>query len=259
MSGIFNVFGTAAPTRDPSLVSGSNFIQNNLGLTGPTRDQNILNELLSGNIPDFLRSFKPITVSDGNNSLTYLVMSDVLSIGSDDDFVRMPMTPLVAKAICDKFDCSMPTKKMCDQIWSNAEIKLNPHARGAPYDNSMLATEAINWHNNIINQQLQGQDKTKLITGHKKDVIIDVDLLINKTVVGIYGWFSTAGVAIQGPRPNCSSHDHLYYDYSHGIRLIAQDVMINGTPARLFDILNDINYCNLISEQGHYNAESIYK
>lgn len=245
--------------RDPGSASGSDFISHNTYLTGNTRDINILNEFLHGNIPDFLRNFKSITVADETNSLTYLVMSDILSIGSDDDYIRMPMTPIVAKAIADKYDCTLPTKKMCQQIWQNAEIKLNPHPKGAPYDQSMMMTQTIDWHNTIINQQLQSQDKTKLITGHKKDIIIDKQLLFNKNKVGIFGWFYANGSAIQGPQPNCSDHSSDYLDYSHGVRLIAQDVIVNGSPARLFDVLNNPKYCSLISEQGSFDASKIYK
>lgn len=248
------------PHRDPGAIIGSVFIQENMNLSGAPREANILHEFLAGNVPDFLRKFVPVTISDGTNSISYLVMPDVLALGSDDDYVRMPMAGMTAKQIADTYDCTLPTKKMCDQIWANAQIKLEPHPKGAPYDTSMLASSTYAWHNSIINSQLQGQDHTKFITGHKKDVIIDKNWLSNMDRVVIYGWFQTNGVPIQGPTPNWHSHELKYYaDYSHGIRMIAQDVIVNGNPMRFFDVLNNPNLASLISDEGAYDASIIYK
>ncbi len=258
-----NVFNSQSnnliPNRTVGAIGGSEFINNNMNLTGAKRESNILDEFLSGNIPDFLRNFSSIEVNNGNDSITYLVMSDVLSIGSNDDYVRMPMAGGTAKKIADHYDCTLPTKKMCDQIWQNAKIKLDPHPKGAPYDNSMLSSYTYNWHNSIIESQLQNQDKTQLITGHKKDVIINKKWLNRKDRVVIYGWFYKTGIPIQGPQPNWVSHELNYYaDYSHGIRLIAQDVIVNGNIMRIFDVLNNTKLCNLLSEEGAYDARRIY-
>ncbi|MGK3946175.1 hypothetical protein ABK046_48475, partial [Streptomyces caeruleatus] len=84
--------GNLIPERNNNAVTGSQFIQNNINIKGNIREQNILNEFLSGNIPDFLRNFKAIDVISGNNILTFLTMSDYLSIGSNQDYVRMPMS-----------------------------------------------------------------------------------------------------------------------------------------------------------------------
>ncbi len=72
--------------------------------------------LWSGNIPDFLRNFKAINIKN----LTYLSMSDYLSIGNNNDYVRIPMSPLMAQKIADKYDCTMPTKFMVETIHNQA-------------------------------------------------------------------------------------------------------------------------------------------
>src|SRR5574339_857502 len=92
------------PHRDPGAVTGSVFIQENMHLSGATRESNILHEFLAGNIPDFLRNFTGIEVSDGANTITYLTMPDFLAIGTDADYVRMPMNPLTAQKIANQFD-----------------------------------------------------------------------------------------------------------------------------------------------------------
>lgn len=254
-----SVDSSLIPHRDSGAATGSQFIAANMALTGNTREQNILNEFLHGNMPDFMRIFVPITVSSGNDSISYLVLPDVLCIGSNEDYVRIPMCPRTAKTIGDKYDCTLPTKKMAQDIWKAAINKISPHPHGPPYDASMFSTQRYQWHNGIIQYQINNTQPLGILTGHKKDVIIDKQLLTNRGKVGIFGWFQLDGTAIQGPLPNCTAHDINYVDYSHSVRLIAQDVVVNGHNARFYDVLKDPTLYKLISEQGPYDATAIYK
>jgi hypothetical protein len=261
---IFSVLGSPGgnsliPQRDPGACTGSVFINNNINLMGAEREANILNEFLHGNIPDFLRNFTPVTVTNGNDSLTYLVMPDYLCIGSDDDYVRMPMNPHSAQTIADQYDCTLPTRKMVNDIWKVSVNKLIPQPWGPPYDADMQKTHRIGTHNNNINSQLRNtyKDAFALTSGHKKDVIIDKQLLINKHNVGIYGWINLNGSPIQDA--NCFAHDDYYADYSHGIRLISQDMIFNGNPIRFIDAIKHPVLSKAISDQGAYDASRIYK
>ncbi len=60
------------------------------------REQAILEELLKGNLPDFLRNLIPVKLQyqpGAGNTLTatIFVMPEYLAIGSDKDFLRIPM------------------------------------------------------------------------------------------------------------------------------------------------------------------------
>ena len=69
------------------------------------------------------------TLPDGTQLAgTIEVMPDYLAVGSDDDFVRMPMTPQTAQQIADLFGCMLPTRKMVDAIDAAAEVRLAPAA-----------------------------------------------------------------------------------------------------------------------------------
>lgn len=250
LSGSTNSNNSLIPARDPGATTGSTFIQNNLNIIGAVREQNILNEFLHGNIPDFLRNFTSITVSNNAGSITYLVMTDVLCLGSNEDYVRMPMNPLTAQAIATKYDCTLPTRKMANDIWANAINKLTPLPWGPPFDEDMVKTYRIGVHNSRIQAQLNGLDATTLISGHKKDVVLTNKLYPNNPNkrVAIYGWIQPNGQPIQGLNP--VSHDELYADYSHGIRLIANDVMVNGNVMRIQDVFGDPNLSTLVSDEG---------
>lgn len=237
------------PGRDPGAVTGSAFIRDNMNVSGKVRETNIMEEFIHGNVPDFLRKFVPITITSGSNSITYLVMPDYLSLGTDSDYVRMPMSPLTAQKIADKFDCTLPTRKMVKDIWEHSINKLAPSPWGPPYDHSMVSTKRYGIHNGRIQKQLEGKDYKCLTSGHKKDVVLTNKLYPknpNKRVA-IYGWIQLSGIPIQDLNP--SSHEDTYADYSHGIRLIANDVIVNGSPTRMDKVFAG-NQAGLVSDEG---------
>lgn len=256
---IFNVISGSSednsliPTRDPGAATGSVFVQNNINLGGAAREQNILDEFAHGNVPDFLRKFVPVVVTAGGNTITYLVMPDFLCLGADSDYVRMPMNPLTAQKIATQYDCTLPTRKMAFDIWSKATNKLAPLPWGPPYDSDMEKTHRIGTHNQKIQAQLAGKDPHALTSGHKKDVVLTNKLYPNNPNkrVAIYGWIQLNGEPIQGLNP--VSHESTYEDYSHGIRLIANDVIVNGNVMRMQDVFKDAKLSALVSDEGILN------
>lgn len=242
--------GQLIPIRNSSAVTGSMFINNNMNNPHNERESNILKEFLSGNIPDFLRKFVGVEVTVGQNVITYLVSPDYLSIGTDNDYVRMPMNPHTAQAIAEKYDCTLPTRKMVNDIWHVSINKLAPLPWGPPYDEDMLKTHRIGTHNQRIQNQLLGKDFKVLTSGHKKDVVLTNKLSPNNPLkrVAIYGWIQPNGKPIQDLNP--SSHEDTYEDYSHGIRMIANDVVVNGKPMRIADVFADKQLSALVSDEG---------
>ncbi len=236
----------------PTLAGGAAFVQNNLNLVGPVRESNILQEFMKGNIPNFLKNLVSVTVSDGTNSITYSVMPDVLCIGNDSDYVRMPMNPHTAQAIADQYNCTLITKKMSDEIWKAAVNKLEPKPWGPPYDDDMQKTYRIGVHNTTIQNQLlsSGMDPHALTSGHKKDVVLTNHLAPNNPGrrVAIYGWIQLNGQPIQGLNP--TSHADTYEDYSHGIRLVSNDCIVNGVSMKMQDVFSHPVYCHLVSDEG---------
>jgi len=251
---IFNIFDGEPegnylfPTRDPGAVTGSAFVQSNLNTSGAGRESNILDELIHGNLPNFLRDLTPVVVTDGVNTITYLVTLDYLSIGNDDNFVRMPMSPLTAQKIADKFDCSLPTRKMVKDIWKNAVNKLPP--KTTPPDAQMTSTKRFGEHNALVNNQMASLSVNDLTAGHKKDIVLTNKLAPKNPNhrVAIYGWFYSNGTVIQDLNP--SDHNDMYADYSHGVRLIANDVVVNGNPMRIQDVWKNPKFSALISDEG---------
>ena len=61
-----------------------------------------------------------------SHSVIYEAMPDYLSVGTDDDYCRIPMNPYTAQKLADKFGGSLLTSVMSDHIYEMAEIKIKP-------------------------------------------------------------------------------------------------------------------------------------
>ena len=94
-------------------------------MDGQEREQAILDQVLQGNLPEFLRSLKPVVLQrefhDGSVIIaTVFVMPDYLAIGSDDDFLTIPMNLHTATAIASQFGFMLPTPKIVDAIYDQS-------------------------------------------------------------------------------------------------------------------------------------------
>jgi hypothetical protein len=236
------------PARAASALSGSAFIASVAGLPREAREAAVRRELLLGNIPAFLRALRPVTAriegADGVwRTVTYDVMPDYLAIGSDTDFVRMPMNPYTAQAFCDAFGFVLPTRKMVNDIWAAATVRVEPRPLVQDRDSARTFLQ----HHRIIEEQLVGQPRAALVGGIKKDVVITNRLQERATRVAIYGWHYVRGEPIQ---PLYTGHVDWYVDYSHGIRLVRRVMRVDGVPRHAEEILRDPLQHALLSDEG---------
>jgi hypothetical protein len=232
------------PDRVNNSMTGSQFGSSITNNVGESREAAILQQLELGNVPNFMRTAVDISLVSGAHGVVVSVLPDYYCIGTDDDFLRMPMFPATAQRIADAFDASLPTRKLVDAIWRAATIQVSPHP--LPPNAAMASTGAFVDHNRII--ELQRAGRGGLIAGHKKDIVITPKLTDALHRVCIYGWHELSGTPIQGLNP--VSHSDTYEDYSHGVRLVSRDVLLDGKPARLEDLLRDPVLSSLVSDEG---------
>ncbi len=242
------------PSRATDALSGSEIKSQIENLSVEDREEEIFNQILAGNIPDFLRDLVPIsyskTIDDSVYAVTYYVLPDYLALGSNSDYFLMPMTPILAQKLSNSLDYMLPTKQMVDQIWSNASIKLSPSPITA---SPQMTTIPVMWdHNVTVNAQraekLNEYPLGALVAGHKKDVIISNRIYGNSTKrVVIYGWHYLNGTPIQ---PVYAGHGESYADYSHGIRLVRDSVLINNQLYRISEVLQNPAIASLFSDEG---------
>ncbi len=236
----------AIPERSNDAMTGTEFLRRSHDLPLATREAMALQEILRGNVPSVNRQMKPIQLwlNEGRDLATVWVMIDYLAIGSDDDFIRIPLNPMSAQEIADNFGCMLPTPKLVDKIYEAADIKLTPQPLQP--GQKMVFNGYFLRHNDLIEQQ---NDPTKavLVAGHKKDVVVTNRLIFRPNRVAIYGWHDPMGVPIQ---PVSLVHHNHYADYSHGVRLVHTTMLVNGKPYPVADVLKDLDYHRFLSNEG---------
>ena len=226
------------PRRPSNAISGNDFYRVAFAMKWAERDSFVVREILSGNIPSFLKKFERIKVSvvDSTSGTAinaeYFVAPDYLSVGSDDDWARINITPIAAQKIADSFNCFLPTKKMVDDIYKAAKLKLEPVPMYAFRDSTPTM-----WHHHLI---VEGQRKRRkgLIAGIQKDVVISGKISRDPRPdrVAIYGWHKLDGKPIQ---PLYTGHIYWWVDYSQGIRLVYRKIKVDKKWIDFTEVLND--------------------
>ena len=293
------------PNRRADFPSGSELMNqikailgDTIGISGPELlrrsakvEELIYQEINRGNVPDFMRpqNFPQITLEktvDGKKvQATVRVCPDYLAIGSNVDFVRMPVSAPLAQRIADRYNFSLPTRKLVEILDDEAkrtngylpfvaaptlaEHVTNPRT-GKPaiegekgkrwnyqqygfYEGRwMLSGEFIEEQNRQINAAWKKAGNPPGIrSGHKKDVLYD-ERNFKESLEG-----GQPVVIFHNPFQGISNvHKVDYFDYSHGIRFIDNNVELtitekDGAVRRetkpFTDVLNDPKLYQLVS------------
>ncbi|MDM4767834.1 hypothetical protein [Pelomonas sp. SE-A7] len=254
-AGTGNVCASATatlPVRSPQALTGTAFAQQVSALNDAERELAIREALLAGNLPDFLRRAVPLEMQgEGRDGvptrLVLCVLPDYLAIGSDADFLRMPMGLDTALGLARAFGFSLPTRRIVDAIYLQASVRLAPQP--LPPGEQMRSTAYYLRHQQILQQQWveAGAAPGRLAAGHKKDLVLSRRLWLQPGRVAIYGWHREVGLPIQ---PLSLVHAAAYADYSHGVRLIAQTAYRDGRPVSLFELLSEEPWFRLLSDEG---------
>ncbi len=246
------------PLRPAGAPTGSQFTNIITPMALTERENWICAQVVSGNVPSFLRTLVPVTVSATINGTahtgTFYAPPDYMAIGTDDDYFLEPMTPLLAQRLCDLLGCTLPTRKMVNQIWTNAAVKMTPQP--IPPSGDMITVPVFSEHNSMVwtqrNTFINSFPLGALVSGDKKDVVISTMIYSNlhsgvPQPVVIYGWHYTSGVPIQ---PLYNGHEQTYADYSHGIRLVQNAMTLDGSPNPVTNVLTNPNLAALLSDEG---------
>ena len=111
-------------------------------------------------------------------------------------------------------------------------------------------------HQQIIEKQLGDKPRGQLVTGIKKDVVLTNRLKEKPHKVAIYGWHYTDGRPIQSLYVG---HVDWYVDYSHGVRLMSQRIIVDDQPLNVPDVLKDPRLCRLLSGEGPIDSSEVRK
>ncbi|MBX7103246.1 MAG: hypothetical protein K1X57_04155 [Gemmataceae bacterium] len=236
------------PPRPADAPGGSEFIRS-IGLLKPDhREEAIAREILRGNVPGHMRKFQPVEFQRSDaagkpHKVRIEVLPDYLSIGSDADWVRMPMTPQTGQRIADAWGCALPTRSVVEEVWKAAGDKRAP----IPLSANREAPATFLEHHRRIEQQPHDAGAGAITAGIKKDVVVTNRLSEKPNRVAIFGWHQADGKPIQ---PLTIVHVNWYVDYSHGIRLMKREVLVDGKPRDARHVMQLPSLHSLLSDEG---------
>ena len=244
------------PARQTNAMNGDQFVNAIIPLSFTNRENLIMQEVLNGNVPNFYRTLSAVTstaiISGTLQSVTYYVIPDYLAIGCDTNYFLCPMSPIIATKIADSIGCTLPTRKMVNDIYTQAALKLPPLT--IPASGTMTTVQAFKQHSDMVLTQRNAAINTSplgtLVGGDKKDVVISNLIYNTANRVIIYGWHTSIGNPIQ---PLSNVHADTYMDYSHGIRFVQNSVIYNGVPTTVKAILQSSTLNTLLSDEGVIN------
>ena len=237
--------------KPEEVISGTRFMELIRGKSQSEIEQIVLQQIFRGNVPDFVRreNFREVTTTariDGITvQATFRVSPDYLAIGTNDNYVRVPLSPLIAQRIAQYFACVLPTRHIVDLIDQEArknngsqqfyaapklaEKITNPRTNRSvlagendlPWNNKkygayegrwMQSSEFFELQSRLVDSDLSASRVLQPIrSGHKKDVVYHPEAQ------------ARGNVAIYHPKIqglNWVRHEDTYVDYSHGIRLV---------------------------------------
>ena len=248
------------PHRAARAPSGSAVMQSLMQTSGAARDQAIVDQVLSGNLPSFLRTLTPVTLSGKGTggqevNVTICVTPDYLAVGDDRDFVRVPMGLAAAARVASEMGFLLPTPRMVDAIYSQAKVQVAPSPMTP--GSKMASTAYLLAHDRTVDHQRSQKTREAgaLTAGQKKDIVLTNRLLSKPGRVAIYGWHRTNGKPIQ---PLSTVHGAGYADYSHGVRLVSRMAYLNGKQVPLSKIMEDRDLARIVTGEGPIgNAERL--
>ncbi len=229
-------------------VTGNQFISRTLNIPVDEREELVYQEITTGNVPDAFR--QPVYITDSiadalgvRHEVSICVLPDILAVGDDNDFIRMPMLPRTAQRIADFYGAVLPTTKLSDLIHRHSTVKMEPHPMTP--DATMTTVAVFARQDSAVNAVFEGPLGT-LVAGHKKDIVITNRIAERPDRVFIYGWHYPDGRPIQ---PLSGVHGINYVDYSHGVRLISDEVLVDGRLHSIRKLLADSVMYKLFSDE----------
>jgi hypothetical protein len=240
------------PARPATALGGRAFTEQIRGLDGDERETRIQYELLSGNIPNFLRRLVPVTMHQSGTGgpavdIVLCVAPDYLAIGSDEDFLLIPVRLGTALRMAEAYGFVLPTPLIADAVYAQARARFVPQP--LPASDQMRSTDYYSRHNELVSTQRTalGIVPGTLSAGDKKDLVLTNRLWSHLDRVAIYGWHRSDGTPIQ---TLSTVHGWHYADYSHGARLISTQVFVNGRSTSIFDVLQNPRLAGTLSADG---------
>lgn len=244
---------------------GSVLVRELASLSLPERETQLEAWWGEGRLPQFLRTPVSLALTSPDargreHTLTLQALPDYLAIGTDEDYVRVPMSPRLAQVLANRWKLVLPTPRLVDEIYAHAATRLDAHPLAYKHQ-KVESFEAVLEHEALV----EAERRTKLaeapvgalVAGHKKDIVLTTQLVRpeHQGRVAVYGWHGHGGKAQQGLSLVRSAD---YVEYAHAVRFLAPQCEVDGRPFALREVLQDAVLHKLVSDEGPVPATLAY-
>src|SRR4030095_2547217 len=262
------------PPRPEGALTGKQIAQRFMDILGDTEtgtaqeldarrlaaEEFMYQQFAAGNVPAFMRpeNFQQVSTETQKGGrtirVTFRACPDYLAIGSDGDFMRIPVSAPLARRIADDFGFVMPTPRMVDLIDAEAkaggglrpftaapsiakriidpqskkgdsvEKKWNYQKYGFYEGRWMLSPQFLTMQNTMIQEAREKMRNAPLRSGHKKEIVYDPIALETAGEGG-----QPVVIYRKGIQPLSNIHNEKYWDYSHGVHYIDPNVQVTIT------------------------------
>jgi len=157
--------------------------------------------------------------------------------------VRFDVTAEGAQRIADELHAILPTPRVLQLIWEQADVRLTPCT--LPADQDMGSTVRMIEHSKCVDQRIAG--RKGLIVNVGKHWVLTNRITEKKNVAANYGWF------VKGRRPIQTvgmRHDTAHTDYSQVLRLVKPTIRVDGREVDIRRIGRSPELWGLVSDEG---------
>jgi len=180
-----------------------------------------------------------ITSNYGGRRAELEVTKDALTILG----VRFDVTAEGAQRIADQLHAILPTPRILQLVWEQADVRLEPCT--LPADAKMASTARMVEHSKCVDQRIAG--RKGLVANEGKHWVLTNRIAGKTNLAANYGWF------IKGRRPIQTvgtRHDTAHTDYSQIVRLVKPVVKVDGREVDIRQVGRSPELWGLVSDEG---------
>jgi hypothetical protein len=157
--------------------------------------------------------------------------------------VRFDVTAEGAQRIADRLHAILPTPRILQLIWEQADVRLAPCT--LPSDAEMASTARMIAHSQCVDQRIAG--RKGLIVNVGKHWVLTNRIAGKRNLAANYGWFMKGRRPIQtvGTR-----HDTAHVDYSQVLRLVKPLIRVDGREVDIRQVGRSPDLWGLVSDEG---------
>jgi hypothetical protein len=236
---------------------------------GPAREKAILEAVKAGKLRPW--QMLPVDCSRGGVQCTVYVSNDAVALGDAAEFVRVNVTHPTAERIAIELGAHLPTTRIADLAWQQANTRLEPHI--FPAGPEMASTLSMYKHNAAVEKERAGRGG--LVRPVGKSWVTSNRIVGKPDKATNYGWHTKKYPSkyLSGPaerkgkirviQPLSTFHTWPHTDYSQTVTLVSNVATVNGKTMKLADLMRHPTLSQVVSDEGplravrHPHVESI--